>query len=49
MIRSIKTEDIPQVKEIYNFYILNSIVNFEEEPISNEEMVQKIKVIGNYV
>ena len=43
MIRSIKKKDIPQVKEIYNFYILNSIVNFEEVPISYGEMSNKIK------
>jgi phosphinothricin acetyltransferase len=45
MIRTVKEQDVLQIKEIYNFYILNSIVNFEENPITTEELSKKIKNI----
>lgn len=43
MIRSIKPADINQIKDIYNYYVLNSIITFEEEPVSAEKMSNSLK------
>ncbi len=42
MIRSVKLEDSHEIAEIYNYYILNSIVTFEEIPVDREEMKERI-------
>ena len=34
IIRSFKFEDIDQILSIYNYYILNGLANFEENPLS---------------
>jgi len=47
MIRSVKNEDISQIKEIYNFYILNSIINFDENPASYEEINTIINTVSS--
>lgn len=38
MIRPITIEDIPQITEIYNHYVLNTAISFEVSPVSEEEM-----------
>jgi phosphinothricin acetyltransferase len=38
MIRSAKPEDAAAIAEIYNHYILNSVISFEEETVSGREM-----------
>jgi phosphinothricin acetyltransferase len=43
MIRSANPKDSKEIAEIYNYYILNSIVTFEEEPISANEMSIRMK------
>jgi phosphinothricin acetyltransferase len=43
MIRTFKTEDINEIREIYNYYILNSTVTFEENPVSYNEMHKRIQ------
>ncbi|WP_372767027.1 arsinothricin resistance N-acetyltransferase ArsN1 family B [Lutibacter sp.] len=43
MIRTVKLEDAQEIAEIYNYYILNSCVTFEEIPVSNEEMGERIQ------
>jgi phosphinothricin acetyltransferase len=42
MIRNIRPEDAAQICEIYNYYIENSIVTFEETPVTSEEMKSRI-------
>lgn len=42
-IRSARLEDAHEIKEIYNYYILNSVATFEENPISVEEMKNRIQ------
>jgi len=42
MIRPIKPSDTEAVVDIYNYYISNTIVSFEEVPISANEMKQRI-------
>jgi len=45
MIRSVKIEDAKEIAGIYNYYILNSVVTFEETPVSAEEMKARIELI----
>ena len=42
MIRVASQSDSVDIVEIYNHYILNSVVTFEEEPITSDEMSNRI-------
>jgi len=42
MIRSANLEDASDICRIYNFYVLNTIISFEEAPVSIDEMQQRI-------
>jgi phosphinothricin acetyltransferase len=43
MIRDITVSDAPQICEIYNHYILNTIITFEELIVSEQEMRLRIE------
>ena len=43
MIRKIKTADAESICDIYNYYIQSTIITFEEEPVSEQEMKNRIK------
>ena len=45
MIRSIRLADAEGICAIYNYYILNSIATFEKQPLTVEEMQERIKSI----
>ncbi len=45
MIRQIKTSDIEQITKIYNGYIADSLITFEEELIDSSEMRRRIKIM----
>ncbi len=47
MIRKVNFKDTSQIREIYNYYILNSIVNFEEKPVSMDKMKEIINDISS--
>ena len=42
MIRSATCADAPTIAEIYNYYVLNSVITFEEERISIAAMQERI-------
>jgi L-amino acid N-acyltransferase YncA len=42
MIRSIKVEDAKSIAEIYNYYIVSTVVTFEVTPVSTQEMEERI-------
>ncbi len=42
-VREIKTADVEAVAKIYNHYVTETIVTFEEEPVSSSEICQRIK------
>ena len=42
MIRSVNAEDAETVCSIYNHYVRNTIITFEETPVSKEEMTDRI-------
>ncbi|KXX70475.1 arsinothricin resistance N-acetyltransferase ArsN1 family B [Flammeovirga sp. SJP92] len=43
MIRDIKLDDAQAVANIYNYYIENTVVTFEEEAVSAEEIQERIQ------
>lgn len=48
MVRSVRPEDIVFLTEIYNYYILETEVSFEEEPLTAKQMQSRIdKVVKN--
>ncbi len=52
MIRKATFSDAEAISEIYNYYILNTIITFELEPISPQEIVsrmEKYRAIGAYL
>ena len=44
-IRAVELSDADALAEIYNHYVLRSVVTFEEEPISGAEMEQRIGAV----
>lgn len=42
MIRTVETKDILEICSIYNYYIENTTITFEKEPISVDEMGKRI-------
>lgn len=43
MIRSATIEDAAQLCDIYNHYILQTVITFEEQPVTVEEMAQRVQ------
>ncbi len=48
MIRKVQPEDCKAITEIYNEYVLNSVITFETEPLREEEMYVRITEISSY-
>lgn len=42
-VRACRPEDIPSICDIYNHYILNTAITFEEEPVTVDTMQQRIE------
>jgi len=52
MIREALYSDTKAIAEIYNYYIHNTIITFEMEPVTPEEIsnrMEKYKQLGNYL
>jgi phosphinothricin acetyltransferase len=47
MLRSASPEDARAICDVYNHYILNTTVTFEEEAVSTGEMEERIRQIGS--
>lgn len=45
MIRTVKKEDAADICRIYNYYVSNSTITFEEEPIETHEMEGRIEEV----
>ena len=45
MIRVVKETDTVHIAKIYNHYILNTLITFEEQPLIPEELLERIKSI----
>jgi phosphinothricin acetyltransferase len=46
MIRPVRVEDAAAIRSIYNHYIENTVITFEEKPVDAAEMERRIKAIG---
>ena len=44
--RKVSTEDIPQITELYNWYIVNGVESFETEPLTVEQMRRRVEDIS---
>lgn len=42
MIRNVTLDDAQAIGAIYNYYISNTIISFEEQPVTQEEMTTRI-------
>lgn len=47
MIRDVNIQDAEQIVNIYNYYVLNSIVTFDEFPFSEQDFKERIKTISS--
>jgi L-amino acid N-acyltransferase YncA len=45
MVRDVLLDDADQICKIYNYYIQNTIVSFEESPVAPEEMASRIQEV----
>ena len=45
MIRKATTADAQAICEIYNYYVLHTIITFEEEAVNVKEMEERIRVV----
>ena len=45
MVRDFKESDVAKICDIYNYYIRETIISFEEIELTEEEMLQRIPVI----
>lgn len=45
MIRSANSADVDAIAEIYNHYVLHSVISFEEEAVSGRDMLGRMAVI----
>lgn len=50
MIRPTRIEDLEAIKEIYNYYIENSVITFDQEPWTMEDAIHKMEILeqGDY-
>lgn len=46
MIREVKLKDAAEICKIYNYYITNSTITFEESPVEVSEMVSRIEDVS---
>ncbi|WP_261165009.1 GNAT family N-acetyltransferase [Microbacterium sp. Marseille-Q6965] len=42
-IRAARLEDIPDIREIYNYYVMNSVVTFDEKRWTHRQWVEKFE------
>jgi phosphinothricin acetyltransferase len=49
MIRNVSINDSNEITAIYNHYISNTFVTFEELPVSVNEMESRITSISNFI
>ena len=47
MIRKIETKDFEAVAEIYNYYILNTVVTFEETEVDSDEIGKRVRKVND--
>ncbi len=49
MIRPVRKEDARELCDIYNYYVQNTVITFEQEPVSPDAMADRIaEIAGRY-
>ncbi|NLJ10938.1 MAG: GNAT family N-acetyltransferase, partial [Treponema sp.] len=49
LIRTVSSGDAASIARFYNYYVQNTTVTFEEEPVSEREMARRIDdITGQY-
>jgi L-amino acid N-acyltransferase YncA len=49
MIRPVTLDDAPAIADIYNYYVQNTVVTFEEKPVKVSDVTRRInEVVQNY-
>ncbi|MGK2872795.1 MAG: N-acetyltransferase family protein [Alphaproteobacteria bacterium] len=48
-IRAVQADDSTRVAEIYNYYVENTIVTFESEPVTPDEFLKRIRAHPEYL
>ena len=48
IIRSVKSEDAKAIADIYNYHVVNTTATFEEQPLSETEMSDRIRGVGEH-
>jgi len=46
MIRAVKNKDVTDIVTIYNYYIAETVATFEEEVITNDDMLARIEKVN---
>ena len=44
-IRAVTADDTPAIADIYNHYVMDTLVTFEEEPVSGEELWRRVEAV----
>lgn len=47
MIRNVEITDAKSICDIYNYYILNTVISFEEKPVNETEMIKRIRNLNH--
>ncbi|MGE5943295.1 MAG: N-acetyltransferase family protein [Flavobacteriales bacterium] len=47
MIRDVNIHDAKQIVNIYNYYVLNSVVTFDKNPFSEKDFIERIETISS--
>jgi phosphinothricin acetyltransferase len=45
MVRFVRADDAAAISDIYNYYIENTVITFEEEPVSAKTMEERIRMV----
>jgi L-amino acid N-acyltransferase YncA len=48
MVRPASADDAEAIARIYNYYIQNSVITFEEQPVSAQDMATRVAEIQNH-
>lgn len=45
MIRSAEPRDASSLAQLYNYYVVNTVTTFEEEPVTGEELAERVEQV----
>lgn len=48
MIRPVEAADLPAIKDIYNFYIQNTVITFDDKPLAFSDWQEKFELLAKH-